>query len=211
MTETLNPTNAPQWNNWVGQYNAVSQQFAKTYDDLKKLGPFIQQHPEYASQYNSLLAQGAQHQATLATLNSVKNAVVPWLNQIVTAAPATTILGPIGVPIDASNAIINWFRSTFHLGEMGAVPVVVVGVGIVAAAAALTLIVKWITDTVQLMQRLNAQQALIAQGVSPAQAAQIVQQNSATSLFGIPWNTVILAGVVVLLAPKLLDMINGDD
>ncbi len=95
-------------------------------------------------------------------------------------------------------------------------PAVVIGVA--AAAAALVIIGYWIQNAVSFSQKVSAMQqqeaALIASGMSPAQAAATAanavsnlspSSGSGNNLLGIPWNLLITGAVLVFLGPPIVE------
>lgn len=81
------------------------------------------------------------------------------------------------------------------MNELGAIPLVIGVVGAGAAAAAIT---KWTTDYKKLILTTQERNKLISQGMSPNQAAYIVNSaNKPTSIFGINTSKLILPLAVI--------------
>ncbi len=90
-------------------------------------------------------------------------------------------------------------------------PVAWVAVGVGTALAALVVIAKWITDAYTFAQRLNALQAQEAQGLTPQQASQIVNQTlgapGSGNFLGIPWSLIAWAAIAVVIGPPVIKAI----
>lgn len=200
MTD-LNVNDAGAWQRFVNDFDNTSRLFAQSFNDLQRLGPYVRErHPELATQYNALVARGGQHQAQLAQLANLRNQVTTWLTGIGRAVQTTY------------NSTMDWLRQRFGLGGMGAVPLVVGVVGVAAAAAVIALVARWITEAYQFTQRLNALERLERQGLSPQEAARVVNQTvgapSQPGIFGIPWTYLIGGVALIVLGPPLLRMIS---
>lgn len=208
---TLNPNDAQKWSQWAGQYQVVSQQFATQFSALQQLGPYVaQQHPELKPQYDQMIAQGAQYQAQLRTLQDVYNTVVPWL-QSLGVGIANFVMNPIGTTVaagqDVFNNIENWWSKTF-----GVIPIIVGVVGVAAAAAVILAVANWINQSYQMTQRLNALYRLEQQGSTPDQAVSIVNRTLGSpggSLFGIPLPWLFAGVAAIVLGPPLLNLLSG--
>lgn len=212
-TTTLNPLDARSWAQWVAQYDAVRQQFGQQFQNLQSLGTYVaQRHPEMLAQYNTFVAQGAQHQANLAALQSVRDTVTNWLSglgQTFTNAvvnPLSTFFNTVEQDVQSAG---DWLKRSFGFG---AVPVIVGVVGVAAAAAVIVAVANWINQSYQMTQRLNALYRLEQSGSTPQQAANIVNQTLGSpggSLFGIPMTWIFGGLALVLLGPLLVRQIGG--
>lgn len=90
-------------------------------------------------------------------------------------------------------------------------PVAYVVIGAATGIAALVLIAKWITDAYSFAQRLNALQAQEAQGLTPQQAATVVNSAlgppSSNNFLGIPFQLLIWGAIAVVLGPPVIKAI----
>jgi len=207
----LNPNDAPSWWDFVTKFDATSASFNENYDALKQLGPYIQtSHPELLPQYNSLMQSGASNETSLNKLKATRDYVYSWLQWLQTGA------GNIASFISSNaQAAYTWTLQQLGLGEveqgLGVIPVAMVIVGVATAVAALVVIAKWITDAYTFAQRLNALQAQEAQGLTPTQASQIVNQTlgapSSGSFLGIPWTLIAWAAIAIIVGPPVIKAI----
>lgn len=179
MAEALKENDAPNWMRFVTDFDETARLFSDNYAGLKAQGPYIERsHPELLPKYQELMKSAAKHNATINSLRRVRNTVSGWL-------------GTIGRAVG--------------LGEMGAIPLVPIAV--ISASAALAAISKWIKDAFVFSRRLNELRRLEGQGLSPGQAANVVNKTlgPAESLFfGINLKWVVIGGLGLLLLPSLI-------
>lgn len=210
---TFNPLDAAQWRQWVNDFDNTARLFATQYANLQALAPYVQQrHPELLPQMQSLIARGATHQATLATLNQLRLQAANWLSTI-------------GQNVsNAVNASMDWLTSRFQNGwriitglgalpnGLGLAPVVAIA-GIAAAVAAIIVIANWIKESYEFTQRLNALHSLEQNGATPEQAASIVARTvgapSGGSFFGIPVNMLLIGVALIVLGPPVLNLLTA--
>ncbi len=197
---TFNPLDAAQWRQWANDFDNTARLFQTQYAQLQQLAPYVRQrHPELLSSYNSLVTRGAQHQATLATLNQLRAQVGDWLAGIGQAVSGAVV------------ASMDWLKQRFGLGGLGVAPLIAIA-GIAAAAGAILVIANWIKESFEFSQRLNALYRLEATGQTPENAARIIGQTvglpgQGGSFFGIPVNYIIIGVALVLLGPPLLNLL----
>ena len=201
---------ANQWQRWMADFDRVSREFAAQFAALQQLGPFVRErHPELQSQYSQLVARGANHQATLATLSRLRNDAQNWLASIGIGTRSDTG-SIIGAAVGGSSAAGGGIKTVTPKSGLGAIPVIVAIVGIVAAAAALVVIANWIKESFDFTQRLNALFRLEEQGHSAQEAANIVRSVSTaggaglTSLVSNPFSWLMIGAAVLLLAPSIM-------
>jgi hypothetical protein len=213
MAVALNPADAPSWYDFITKFDATYASFYDNYNALMYLGPYIQNsHPELLSQYNAMLQAGAVNADQLEGLKATRDYVYSWLQWLETGAGDAA--GFVG---SAAQSAYDWAKRQLGLGEMGIIPVAVAVIGVSAAIAALVLIASWITDAYVFAQRLNALQAQEAKGLTPQQAADVVNQalgppSAATSNFlGIPWALLIWGGIALVFGPPILRAITSGD
>lgn len=171
---TLNANEAPAWSQFVRDFDGAYKAFNDNRAGLLRVGPYVQStHPELLAQYNDLLARANALQPKLQMLADTRTRVVGWLGTLgrvyQTAVDATS---------QAIETAADWIaaaRKRLGLGELGIAPVLVV-VGVVAAAAGLALITKWIADSYMFSKRLNALQDIESRGYSATQAADAVNR-----------------------------------
>jgi len=207
----LNPNDAPSWWDFITKFDATFASFNENYSALQQLGPYIQNnHPELLSQYNSMMQQGATNDATLQKLKATRDYVYSWLQWLETGA------GNIASFVSSTaQSTYSWALQQMGLGGieegLGFIPVAMAVIGTAAGIAALVVIAKWITDAYTFAQRLNALQAQEAQGLTPAQASQIVNQTlgapSSGGFLGIPWVLIAWAAIAVVIGPPVIKAI----
>lgn len=176
---SLSIGDAPAWYKFVSDYPTAHKQFNTNYDALLKLKSYVVgKHTELIPQYNKMVADGYQNKLKLDQLSSVRNAAFDWLD-----------------------SVGGFFKRAVGLNGLGVVPVVVVGVGVVAAGATLAAVGYWVTDAYKFAQKLNALQAMEAKGVPPDEAARIIQEtlgDSPFKLFGLPVNWLLIGGALAI-------------
>ena len=98
----------------------------------------------------------------------------------------------------------TWVGSWFDVSSsLSAVPLVLVGVGVVFVSGTIVLVTKWMKDVYTFSQNIKEQQRLERSGLTPQQAAEVISKRSSEkSLFGdifgeIPFGKILLvAGVL---------------
>jgi hypothetical protein len=165
---------APAWSQFVRDFDGAYKSFVDNRNALMQLGPYIQtKHRELLPQYTSLVQRANDLAPKLQALADTRAKVSGWLGSLgkvyQSAVDATSIA------IERAAGLVGAARRALGLGELGIAPVIVV-VGAAAAAGALVLVTKWVSDTYLFAQRLNAMQALEAKGYGPEQAAAAVNQ-----------------------------------
>lgn len=205
MAETLNPSDAGSWLDFVTKFDNASATFTANYNGLMALGPYIQtKHPELLPQYEAMLQRGSEHAYTLQQLKYTRDTAAAWIAWLQQGAQNT----------------FDWFKSTVGLqgveqNGFGYVPVIVAIVGIAAASAALLVIASWIKDAYVFAQRTNALQDMERKypGATPAQVSAAVNATlgapGSNEFLGIPWTLLIWGAVAVFLGPPLLKMLEG--
>lgn len=218
MAEVLNPQDAPQWYDFVTKFDATFKSFQENFDALRTLAPYIQtKHPELISQYNKMIASGNSNARKLSELKATRDYVVSWLDWLKSGASSVA-----SFVSSAAQSAYDFAKRELGLSGaydgLGFVPVAVAVVGAATAIAALVVIAKWITDAYMFAQRLNALQAQEAKGLTPAQAAHVVNtalgpptSTSNGEFLGIPWTLLAWAAIVIVLAPPILKTVLGGD
>jgi hypothetical protein len=189
---------APSVIDFLTKFNATYKLFYDNYNALMALGSYIQtKHPELLPEYMALLQRGADHAYTLEQLKATRDSATAWLQWVQQGAVGT----------------FNWLRSQVGLGDggLGFVPVIIGVVGIAAATTALVAMSYWITDAYKAAQRLNALQAQEAKGLTPEQAARVVNSvlgpPGSGEFLGIPWTLLLWGGMAIFLGPPLIRML----
>jgi len=205
MAEVITEAQAPSWSQWITDFDKSWKLFNDNYTGLVSVGPYVREkHPELLPQYNKLVEDAQAHYQTLLKLKGVRDQVASWLTQ------AGHIIGGIG---DTLAAPFKWIGSLFGGGSgvsgngLGIAPIIV-AVGIASASAALIVIAKWITDAFTFANKLNAMMKLESEGHSPESAAAAIQGLQG-SFLGIPWKWIVIGGVLIVLGPPLIKMIEG--
>lgn len=201
MSETLDPSNAPQWQQWITNFDAAAKQFDGNYTALLQQAPYLTlHHPELLGDYYKLIARYQDETDTVNQLRATRDTVVGWLSSIgqwfanITpgnfAQGATVIANDVGAAVQGG---MDWLKSAFGLseyqanraylsstaqergglGSLGFAPIVV-AIGIAAATAALVVLAQLAKDTYEFSQRVAAIKDLEAKGMSPDAAAATV-------------------------------------
>lgn len=164
---------APAWSQFVRDYDGAHRAFLENRNALVQLGPYIQtRHPELLSQYQSLLQRANDLAPKLQMLADTRAKVGSWLGALGTVYQSA--VDATSRAIETAAGLVGAARRALGLGELGVVPLVVVGVA--AAAGLLALITKWVSDAFLFSRRLNMLQELEAKGYSPDQAAAAVNK-----------------------------------
>jgi hypothetical protein len=213
MAQTLNPSDAPSWYDFIVKFDATYSNFYDNYNALMTLGPWIQtNHPELLAQYTAMLQKGAENAYTLEQLKATRDYVYSWLQWLNSGATDISSFLSSG-----AQAAYNYAASALGLSEyegLGFVPVAVAIVSVTAALAALVVIARWITDAYVFAQRLNALQAQEALGKTPEQAAAIVNSvmgaPASNEFLGIPFSLIIWGAIAIFLGPPIIKALTGD-
>jgi hypothetical protein len=211
MTATLDPADSGGWLNWITNYDQTAQSFTDNYNALVALRPWVVANaPQELPNVDQLLTDGQTHAATLQKLKETRDYVASWLNWLANGYNAGVDFLQTNAAA-AYNAILS-FVGLNGMGSLGIAPIVV-AVGLAAAAAALVVIGYWIQKAYATAQRLNALQALTAQGLSPDAAAAAVNNTmgppggtDGDNLLGIPWTWLITGAVLIVVGPKVIEL-----
>lgn len=213
MTATLDPVDAQGWLQWVTNFDGTYQSFTENFNALAAVRPWAAANaPQELPAVDQLLSEGAAHAATMAKLKETRDYVVGWLNWLSNGINS-------GVNFVETNAAAAYAGAMSWLGLNGvaglgslAIAPIIVAVGLTAAAAALVTIGYWVQKAYREAQRLNALQALVAQGTSAAAAAAVVDQTlgpaggtDGDNLLGIPWQWLITGAVLIFVGPKVIE------
>lgn len=230
MSEALTPTSAPQWNDWVVNFDKAYKQFNDNYNALLSQAPYLTlHHPGLLVDYYRLVLRYQQMLDTVNQLKAQRDMVAGWLNSIgqffTNMTPDNFVRGSVVIGNSISNTVqsgLDWLKGAFgmseydanrsYLGSLGIAPVVVI-VGIGAATAALIALASLAKDTYEFAQRVEAIKDLEAKGMSPDAAAATVNgvlgaPASGNTVFGIDTNMLMLTAAAVLLGPPLIAALN---
>ena len=177
----LNASDVPKWAKFVTDFDNQYAAFSENYAALLSMRDWVyEKNPDIVPQYEKLIQDGAKHKKTLDQLKKVRDTVAKWLDGI---KRITGILP--------------------GLGNMGALPLIPVAIGVGAASAALLTIGNWIKDAYFLAQNLNERRRLEEQGVPPAEAARLANQARppARGLFGIDMRWLVIGAGLFLAWP----------
>lgn len=172
-----------EWNAKVTELKAKAAQFMLLFGELSSLAPVAARDPRTKAQYDALMARGAGIKSTV---------------QQVTAAIDN-------VYRMAQNALSGFGMS--GIGDLGVIPLIPIAV----IVGAIGLITVWITDALNMRQKLQAAQASGATGEQITRIATGGSGGDLTSLLpgggaGLLGNTgmLLLVGVAILfLAPAI--------
>ena len=201
MATALTVEKAPDWSRWVLDFENAKSAYLSSWHRLKTQRVWI------AANRPDLLAA---HDKVMQSFRNQTDAIDNLQRLNIQVGNFYRGLGVIG----------NWVTSAFDsvknavgLGEhMGAVPVVWVAVGIGSAATALLAIIDVIKQGNEHAARIDATMKFQAEGATPGEAANAVNrifgEPSRQEFLGIPFTTLALAAVAVVLGPPVIRMIS---
>ena len=148
-------TQSAEWWNLIERFREASQRVDQVLDKLRGQEDAARASPGLSMEYDTIMQRANLLRASIAdTLGRIDSAV-QWVK-----------------------GAGDWLKSAFGLSGLGVVPVVI---GIGAITAALAAITKFLVDAWSLSKRIEEQQRLEARGLSPQQAAAIVEQGTGSS------------------------------
>jgi hypothetical protein len=203
--QAFSPADITQWINWIRNYDRVLSDFTAEFTQLRANIDYVKRrHPELYAPGMTLLDRAVKYSKTLATLKHTRDAVSAWLASL----KSTFGAGYEYVKRGVSNAV-DTVKADLGLS---AVPVAVVAVG--AAAVTLVIIAYWIKEAHRFNARVTALKEQEARGLTPQQAAEVVNRTtgeptsgvlqSAVGNFNIPWTMLFTVGGFVFLAAFVL-------
>lgn len=210
---TLQTSDAQSWTQWVTQFDAAR---ARVQNDLNALVALQATAnagtPEMRSRYQRLVSDGRAQIAALNTLAEQRDNVSRWLNSIGRnfQIAVDTVTGNTGTKNTATKTLD--FSTSPNKG-LGAVPVVIVGVSLVAAAAVVVTAMNWAREAQAETRRLQEFRRLQASGMSADEAAatvaNILPDNGGigallgTNVAGVPVIGLILAAAAFFAIQKM--------
>jgi hypothetical protein len=159
-----------EWWNLVARFRQAAAQVDQVLERLRAQEDAARSDPGLSSQYDAIMQRAAELRATIADYLGKIDAAVQWLK----GAGA-------------------WIADAFGFNGLGALPVLI---GVAAIAAALAAVTKFLTDAWALSKRIDEQQRLEARGLTPQEAAAVVERGTAGSA-GSQWLK-LLAGAAAV-------------
>lgn len=147
-----------EWWNLVARFRQAAGQVDQVLTRLRQQEGAARSSPELSSEYDAVMRRAVELRATIADYLGRIDSAVQWLK----GAGA-------------------WIADTFGLNGLGAIPALI---GIAAIAGALAAVTGFLTDAWSLSKRIEEQQRLESRGLSPQEAAAIVQQTTLESAGG---------------------------
>ena len=212
MPATLQTSDAQSWTQWVTQFDAARARVQNDLNALVALQSVANAGtPEMRARYQRPVSDGRAQIAALNSLAEQRDNVSRWLNTIgrnfqiaVDTVTGNTAPKTTGKTLDFS---------TSPSKGLGAVPVVIVGVSLVAAAAVVVTAMNWAREAQNETRRLNEFRRLQAGGMSAEEAAatvaSVLPDNGGigallgTNVAGIPVIGVILAAAAFFAIQKM--------
>lgn len=172
---------------YIQKFRNKAAQFWAQWNTLDDMYPTVsRQSPAIRNEYQSLMDRGSTIRSTVETIS-----------------------GAIDRAAKVYESVRDWVSSTFGLNgndinnkvnELGVIPLIPIAL-IIGSLAAMS---KWVSDAYEFNERLKEIRRLEATGLSPAEAAAIVERTMDKGFFGGAGNLVPIAllGVAALMMLK---------
>lgn len=223
-------TQAPQWQEWVADYDAARAKFLAVWNKLKTQRDWIvKNQPSLLKTHDAVMQKMRDQTANIDNLGKLRNDVAGWLGQIgrfvggavgalasipgAFAEGGRVIANTTGLT-GALQSVAKFFGFGGDDNNLGVAPIVWVGISLGGALAAVAIISDAVQKSAIYSASMDAFQAALAKGATPEQAAQSVRDvvNSAAAakastqqeFMGIPLTTLAIAGVIIVLGPPLI-------
>jgi hypothetical protein len=144
-----------EWWNLVARFREASQRVDQVLATLWSQEATARTNPALSSEFDVVMNRAQQLRASIADTLSRIDGAVSWVR-------------------DAG----DWLKSAFGLQGLGIVPLVI---GIGAITAALAAVTKFLTDAWSLSKRIEEQQRLEATGLTPQEAANVMERTTGSS------------------------------
>lgn len=213
MPATLQTSDAQSWTQWVTQFDAARARVQNDLNALVALQSVANAGTaEMRARYQRLVSDGRAQIAALNSLATQRDNVSRWLNtlgrNIQTAF--NTVTGNTGSK-STEQKTLN-MPAVGNKG-LGAVPVVIVGVSLVAAAAVVVTATNWAREAQSETRRLEEFRRLQAGGMSAEEAAatvaRVLPENGGigallgTNVAGVPVIGLVLAAAAFFAIQKM--------
>lgn len=207
---TLEVADAPGWTKFITEFGPTKKLFDDNYAGLVAMGPYVvTRHPELMPEYDRMMAQANKHKSMLDKLGSIYNTVSGWLTSVRSVLNTGTATGTGGW-FGTSSGGIGWGGGVGDVDNdgLGLIPVIF---GVAAALSALAVIGKWIKDAYFLSRRLNELQRLEGTGLSPKEAAAVVDKASGkvVGFLGVDFRWIVIGGILLVFGPTLFRMLKA--
>lgn len=159
-----------EWWNLVAKFRQAAGQVDQVLARLREQEPAARGSAALSAEYDEIMGRASSLRATIADYLGRIDSAVQWLK----GAGA-------------------WVSEAFGLNGLGAIPALI---GIGAVAAALAAVTKFLTDAWSLSKRIEEQQRLEARGLSPQEAAAVVERTAIASA-GSQWIKLLAGGVAL--------------
>lgn len=166
-----------EWWNLVARFKEAAARVDQVLDTLRGQEAAARQSPGLSAEYDQVMRRAAELRATIADLLARISGAVDWVR-----------------------GAGDWFSQTFGLSGLGVVPVVI---GVAAITAALAAVTKFLTDAWSLSKRIDEQIRLEGQGLTPQEAAAVVERSTQSSagrqflVSMIPFGAIALVGYMI--------------
>jgi hypothetical protein len=191
-TPALQEQDAPEWYDFVVDFDNTYNSFMTNYDALLKLGPVVARNPGLFPDYDSLVNRGADLYNQLNRLKATRDYAASWLNWVQSGA----------------TGVFNYIGRAVGLQGLGVAPILAIA-GLASATAVLIAAGSYIADLIKFSQRSNLAMQLEATGkYTPAQIAEMVTgtfgKPPTGGLFGLDFNWIIYAALAIYLGPPII-------
>lgn len=175
-------TQSAEWWNLVAQFRDAASRVDQVLATLRGQESIARRSAALSADYDAIMGRAAALRSTIADYLGKIETAMSWFRQVVPFSESSP---------DAPQG--TWDAEGWGLNGLGAIPIII---GVAAISAALAAVTKFLTDAWALSRRLQEQARLEAGGLSPAEAAAIVERTSGDSALS---SVVKSAGKVALL------------
>ncbi|MEN9924366.1 MAG: hypothetical protein RL268_492 [Pseudomonadota bacterium] len=156
MADTaVTETQSAAWWDLVARFKAAAQQVDQVLNTLRTQEGAARSDPALSGQYDAIMGRAAALRQTIGDYLSKIDTAVQWVK-----------------------GAGQWVADAVGLNGLGFVPVLI---GIGAITAALATVTAFLSDAWALSKRIEEQHRLEARGLSPQEAAQVVDRSTAAS------------------------------
>lgn len=190
-------TQSAEWWNLVAQFREAASSVDQVLATLRSQEGTARRDAALSSEYDAIMGRAASLRSTIADYLGKIETAMGWFRQVVPFSESSP---------DAPQG--TWEAEGWGLNGLGAIPIII---GVAAISAALAAVTKFLTDAWSLARRLQEQARLEASGLSPQEAAAVVERTvgeSAASSIVKSAGKVVLLGLAAWVGWRLYETLN---
>lgn len=211
MATELKQQDAPNWMDWVTNYDKTRELFLESWHALKSRRDWVAKNaPHLLAQHDAIMQKFRDQVPLIDNLKRIRDTVAGWLSSI--GAFVQSALNFTGIA-----AASDWLKKQFGLSEynpqtLGLAPVVWVAISIGTAVAGVATIASVVNEGFKHVTRIDAMKFAVEKGATPEQAARMVNDalgpNEQPQFLGLPLKELALAAVLLVLGPPIVKAVS---